>query len=65
MAEHLHKMQEIISFPCNDAPDAETVVRWCPTCGAIVVDVDFDGRTSPGRVMKMKFPAITRGPVSE
>lgn len=35
---------------------ATDVVRWCKICGAIVVDVDFDGRTNPGQGMKMKFP---------
>jgi hypothetical protein len=32
------------------------VVRWCPECGAIVIDVDSDGRTHPGQIMKMKIP---------
>lgn len=32
------------------------VVRWCRICGAIVIDGDFDGRTNPGQVMKMKYP---------
>lgn len=36
--------------------NSERVVRWCADCGAIVVDVDVDGRTYPGLVMKMKFP---------
>ncbi|KKL18491.1 hypothetical protein LCGC14_2474980 [marine sediment metagenome] len=37
---------------------ASEVVRWCPDCGAIVIDVDVDNRIrhGPGRVMKMKFP---------
>lgn len=34
----------------------QNVVRWCPECGAIVIDVDCDSRTYPGRVMKMKLP---------
>ncbi len=34
------------------------VVRWCPDCGGIVVDVDVDGRAAhlPGGIMKMRFP---------
>lgn len=36
------------------------VVRWCPICGAIVVDVDYDNRTNPGEIMKMKDPLITK-----
>lgn len=38
--------------------DEETVVRWCPLCGCIVIDVDYDNRTSPGAVMKIKCPQI-------
>ena len=37
------------------------VVRWCRNCGAIVIDVDYDGRTNPGQVMKMKYPKIING----
>ena len=36
--------------------NGDAVVRWCPLCGAIVIDVDFDGRTAPGRIMTMRFP---------
>ena len=36
------------------------VVRWCRICGGIVMDVDYDDRTNPGQVMKMKFPKETR-----
>ena len=31
------------------------VVKWCPHCGAVVVDKEFDGRTNPGQVVNMKF----------
>jgi hypothetical protein len=48
-----HNLVRIIRFG-NEME--ETVVRWCKDCGAIVVDVDYDGRTNPGRVMKMRFP---------
>ena len=34
----------------------DEVARWCKECGAVVVDVDVDGRTNPGGVMKMRFP---------
>lgn len=36
----------------------ETVVRWCQLCGAITVDVDYDGRTQPGGVMPMKLTQL-------
>lgn len=35
---------------------SEAVVRWCQKCGAVVVDVDYDGRTNYGQVMPMRFP---------
>jgi hypothetical protein len=38
--------------------DTEDVVRWCRNCGAIVIDVDLDGRVMHGRILKMKFPRI-------
>jgi hypothetical protein len=39
--------------------DTESVVRWCPECGAVVVDREVDGRQM-GCVVDMKFPGITR-----
>jgi hypothetical protein len=36
------------------------VVRWCTYCGAIVVDVEYDGRTRPGGFLPMEFPVVTR-----
>ena len=36
------------------------VVRWCNRCGAVVIDIDYDNRTSPGAVMKMRFPENNR-----
>jgi hypothetical protein len=37
------------------------VVRWCQVCGAIVIDRDYDNRTSAGYYMKMRGPQITTG----
>lgn len=37
----------------------EEVVRWCPKCGAVVVDMDFDNRTNPGYYKKIEYPEIT------
>jgi hypothetical protein len=36
------------------------VVRWCRVCGAVVGDVDYDGRTSPGRSFKMMGPKTVK-----
>ena len=59
--------------PCNDGKhnliniftssisrDEFKVVRWCKDCGAIVIDVDVDGRTFAGNIMKMRLPKNTR-----
>ena len=40
--------------------DEEEVVRWCPECGAIVVDCDIDGRVMPGYYKKLRYPNITK-----
>ena len=32
------------------------VVRWCPDCGAVVIDAEIDGRTLAGHFSKMRFP---------
>ena len=35
----------------------EVVIRWCAVCGAVVGDLDYDGRTKPGQIFHMQFPA--------
>ena len=50
----IHTLQEI--FTCGYEDHEITVVRWCENCGAVVVDIDFDGRIFPGQVKKMIFP---------
>lgn len=54
----LHPFIVIASIPIEI--DEEKVVRWCPQCGAIVVDHDIDGRTMPGYYKKMIYPNITK-----
>ncbi len=34
----------------------EKVARWCSWCGAIIIDIDYDNRTDPGAIMKIKLP---------
>lgn len=38
----------------------EKVVRWCQYCGAIVVDLDVDGRTYPGYFAECLLPGLLR-----
>ena len=43
----------------RSGPDmVEKVVRWCDICGAIAIDVDYDGRTQPGWIMPVRRPKI-------
>ena len=37
---------------------ADIVVRWCPDCGAIVVDAESDSRVYAGHRMKMVLPKL-------
>lgn len=53
-----HKLNEIYRF--GSVMDSH-VVRWCKTCGSVVVDIDYDDRTNPGAIMKMKSPSISKG----
>lgn len=53
-----HNLIEICSMSEDHISDC--VVRWCKVCGAVVVDIDCDGRISPGRCVPMKFPKILR-----
>lgn len=52
----LHRFKIITK---RDFGDEELAVRWCPQCGAIVVDREFDGRLDPGYYQKLKYPEIT------
>ena len=39
--------------------DDDAVTRWCPECGAVVVDHEYDCRIV-GYYARMRFPNITR-----
>ena len=53
-----HDLQEIESRASGAGPDIRVVTRWCRNCGAVVVDMDIDGKTKPGEVMPMRFPQV-------
>lgn len=38
----------------------DEVVRWCSNCGAIVVDVDYEGRVYAGQIMRMRLPELAK-----
>lgn len=54
-----HSLEKIYEHD-QPMPGVSNVVRWCKICGSVVVDVDCDGRTQAGRVIKMKSPLIAR-----
>ena len=46
---------ELIDIYHTGDDNESDVIRWCPNCGSVVIDKDYDGRTNPGQVMGMKF----------
>lgn len=53
-----HDLIEI--YRVHNLYDEDHVVRWCKICGSVVVDLDYDGKTNPGRIMKMMGPVISK-----
>lgn len=57
--EGLHPLVEIHREDLGyDACDR--VIRWCPICGSIVIDREFDGRLQPGYFQKLTQPKIVQ-----
>jgi valyl-tRNA synthetase len=51
-----HPLVEL--YRSSNSYDVDAVVRWCPDCGAVVVDEEYDGRVLAGSIMKMAFPKM-------
>ena len=47
-----------VIYRTGGAFDTDHVVRWCPLCGSVVIDVETDNRVQPWRVMKIRSPLI-------
>jgi len=56
--EHIGDLQRIGSF-LIDAMGVWASVCWCPTCGAVVIDEEVDGRRV-GIFKEMKFPTLAK-----
>ena len=56
--KHTGGLIEIHRVSLNDQEDE--VVKWCPICGAVVVDLEVDGRAYPGRIRMMRFTKLLR-----
>lgn len=54
----LRGQHNLIPVYSHGTEDEEVVVRWCPDCGAVVVDKDIDGRTMPGKVRALQAPKL-------
>ena len=54
-----HKLK-VIYWHSSLRGNEEPTVRWCGNCGAVVVDVDFDGRTNAGAIREMELPRETK-----
>ena len=52
-----HPLIKILESTPSFDMDPYAVVRWCPDCGAVVVDREVDGRFV-GRYSKMRFPEL-------
>lgn len=57
--KHIGKLKELNRFDTDW--DCEAVVKWCPRCGAIVIDRVVDGRRM-GTYNKMQFPKTAKKP---
>ena len=55
--KHIGKLKELNAFDL--IWDCEASVKWCPKCGAVVIDRLVDGRRM-GTYTDMHFPEITR-----
>ena len=55
MCDHKKDLIEIQRAQIDSMTDS--VVRWCPNCGAIVVDEEIDNRLR-GQIMPMRWPLI-------
>lgn len=53
------KPHPLVTIYQNGSDMEKDVVRWCPVCGSIVVDVEVDNRTSPGAIMAMRRCRLT------
>lgn len=55
--EGLHPLQEISR---TSDGYVDKVIQWCPDCGAIVIDMECDGRIYAGYYNKMILPKISK-----
>jgi hypothetical protein len=54
--QHIGDLQTLFNF---GGIDTDRVLKWCPVCGAVVVDLMVDNRRM-GTVVRMQFPEITK-----
>lgn len=57
MSEPSH---DLVGLMYGGTSDEGEVVRWCRNCGAVVIDMEYDGRVAAGAIMKMRVPTLTK-----
>lgn len=57
--QHIGDLETLARLPTGWTGETDAVVRWCPKCGAVVIDKEYDCRLASYYV-KMKFPEITK-----
>jgi len=57
MSEPSH---DLVALMFGGSSDEAEVVRWCRNCGAVVIDLDYDGRVAAGVIMQMRVPTLTK-----
>lgn len=50
----------IVIYRGHGSDMCQDTIRWCQMCGAVVGDLDYDGRTNAGGVFEMRFPELVR-----
>lgn len=55
----LHPLKKIYGLS-GGLLDVAVEVRWCPLCGAVVVDGEHDGRIYAGYYSSMRVPQLVR-----
>lgn len=54
----MHPLTDIMKANVDGDPNEFMVAKWCPICGVVVVDAEYDGRVYPGKFTKAKKPKM-------
>jgi len=57
--QHIGKLETLKTYCLDSILDVYAHIRWCPECGAVVIDRIVDGRQM-GCYLDMKFPGVAK-----